>query len=98
MYTRVAHPSARVLQKKMLGFFSNKNVILVSPGNTDYHLSQREIEILQLMIKGDSYPVIAEKVFISYETVRSHVKHIYKKLHVASRSEAVTKAIQQRLT
>ena len=91
-------PISAGVAKKMLGFFSNKNVILVSPGNTDYHLSQRENEILQLMIKGDSYPVIAEKVFISYETVRSHVKHIYKKLHVASRSEAVTKAIQQRLT
>ena len=82
----------------MLGFFSNKNVILVSPANTDYQLSQRESEILQLMIKGDSYPVIAEKIFISYETVRTHVKHIYKKLHVAGRNEAVTKAIQQRLT
>ncbi|HEX6193807.1 MAG TPA: response regulator transcription factor [Chitinophagaceae bacterium] len=91
-------PISAGVAKKMLGFFSNKNVILVSPGNTDYHLSQRENEILQLMIKGDSYPVIAQKVFISYETVRSHVKHIYKKLHVASRSEAVTKAIQQRLT
>lgn len=91
-------PISAGVAKKMLGFFSNKNVILVSPANTDYQLSQRESEILQLMIKGDSYPVIAEKIFISYETVRTHVKHIYKKLHVASRSEAVTKAIQQRLT
>ncbi len=49
------------------------------------------------MVKGESYPVIAAKAFISYETVRTHVKHIYKKLHVASRSEAVTKAIQKGL-
>ncbi len=81
----------------MFGFFSNKNVVLVSPENTDYQLSEREKEILQLMIAGNNYMTIAEKSFISYETVRTHVKHIYKKLHVASRSEAIQKAIQQGL-
>ena len=83
--------------KKMLGFFTNKNVILVAPENTNYQLSQREKEILHLMIQGDPYKAIAEKAFISYETVRTHVKHIYRKLHVASRSEAIQKAIQQGL-
>lgn len=60
-------------------------------------LSGREKEILSLMIEGFSFHVIAEKSFISYETVRTHVKRIYKKLHVASASEAVVKAIRQRL-
>lgn len=83
--------------KKMFGFFSNKNVVLVSPENIDYQLSEREKEILQLMIVGNNYKTIAEKSFISYETVRTHVKHIYKKLHVASRSEAIQKAIHQGL-
>jgi len=90
-------PISGGVAKKILGFFAHKNVILVSPETTDYQLSEREQEILQLMVKGDSYPGIAEKLFISYETVRTHVKHIYKKLHVASRSEAITKAIQQGL-
>ena len=90
-------PISGGVAKKILGFFAHKNVILVSPEGRDYQLSERENEILQLMVKGDSYPVIAEKIFISYETVRTHVKHIYKKLHVASRSEAITKAIQQGL-
>lgn len=90
-------PISGGIAKKILGFFAHKNVILVSPGTRDYQLSEREKEILQLMVKGDSYPIIAEKIFISYETVRTHVKHIYKKLHVASRSEAITKAIQQGL-
>jgi DNA-binding NarL/FixJ family response regulator len=90
-------PISAGVAKKILGFFAHKNVILVSPEAEDYQLSQREKEILQLMVKGESYPVIAEKSFVSYETVRSHVKHIYKKLHVASRSEAVTKAIQKGL-
>lgn len=62
-----------------------------------YLLSSREKEILSLMIDGLSFHQIAEKSFISYETVRTHVKRIYKKLHVASASEAVVKAIRQRL-
>ena len=87
-------PLSPIVAKKMLGFFSNQNVILISPGNTDYLLSERENELLQMIVKGDNYKTIAEKAFISYETVRTHVKHIYKKLHVTSRSEAVMKAIQ----
>jgi DNA-binding NarL/FixJ family response regulator len=55
-------------------------------------------ELLRMMVEGHDYKDIAESSFISYETVRTHVKHIYKKLHVASRSEAVMKAIQQRLS
>jgi len=91
-------PISGGVAKKILGFFAHKNVILVSPEVSDYQLSEREKEILQLMVKGENYPSIAGKIFISYETVRTHVKHIYKKLHVASRSEAITKAIQQGLT
>jgi DNA-binding NarL/FixJ family response regulator len=62
-----------------------------------YTLSNREKEVLSLMVEGNSLHLIAEKSFISYETVRTHVKRIYKKLHVASASEAVVKAIRQRL-
>ncbi len=60
-------------------------------------LSSREKEILFFMMEGHHLRTIAEKSFISYETVRTHVKRIYKKLHVASASEAVAKAIRQRL-
>ena len=91
-------PISSAVAKRMLGFFSNRNVILVSPGNTDFQLSEREKEILHLMVEGHNYKSIAERSFISYETVRTHVKHIYKKLHVASRSEAINKAIQQGLS
>jgi len=87
-------PLSPTVAKKMLGFFSNKNVILISPVNADYQLSDREKELLQMIVKGNNYKTIAEKAFISYETVRTHFKHIYKKLHVTSRSEAVMKAIQ----
>jgi DNA-binding NarL/FixJ family response regulator len=66
-------------------------------GDEKYILSSREKEILSLMIEGLSFHLIAERSFISYETVRTHVKRIYKKLHVASASEAVVKAIRCRL-
>ncbi|MEO7306138.1 MAG: response regulator transcription factor [Ferruginibacter sp.] len=91
-------PISPTVAKRMLSFFSNRNVILVSPGNNDFQLSEREKEMLHLMVEGHNYKTIAERSFISYETVRTHVKHIYKKLHVASRSEAINKAIQHGLS
>jgi DNA-binding NarL/FixJ family response regulator len=91
-------PISSAVAKKVFGFFTNQNVILVSPASEDYHLSEREKEILHLMAEGLNYKAIAEKIFISYETVRTHVKNIYKKLHVTSRNEAVMKAVQQGLS
>ena len=91
-------PMSPVIAKKVLGFFGNKNVILIAPDNKDYELSNREKDILRMMVEGNNYRAIAEKAFISYETVRTHVKNIYRKLHVASRSEAVMKAVQQGLS
>jgi DNA-binding NarL/FixJ family response regulator len=60
-------------------------------------LSEREREILGLLVKGKSYKVIASDCFISIDTVSTHVRHIYEKLHVHSKSEAVAKAIFQKL-
>ena len=68
-----------------------------SPANDDYHLSEREKQVLQLLVNGYSYKMIAADLHISYETVRSHVKKIYEKLHVASLTEMVAKAINQRI-
>ncbi len=81
--------------KKTLNFFTQKNIILVSPEGEDYKLSDREKEILKELTEGQPLKNIAPKLFISVETVRTHVKHIYKKLHVANRTEAVMKAVQQ---
>jgi len=81
--------------KKVLVFFSNKHITPTPPPTgVDCNLSSREEEILDLMTQGLDYKMIAEKTFISYETVRTHVKHIYKKLHVTSKSEALMKAAQ----
>jgi DNA-binding NarL/FixJ family response regulator len=52
-------------------------------------LTQREEEVLMLLSKGYANKEIAEKMAVSYETVRDHLKHIYEKLHVHSRTEAM---------
>jgi DNA-binding NarL/FixJ family response regulator len=56
-------------------------------------LSQRENEILALLSQGFANKEIADKLSISYQTVKVHVKHIYEKLHVRSRSEALMKFV-----
>jgi DNA-binding NarL/FixJ family response regulator len=59
------------------------------------HLSRREEEILDLLAKGYRYKEIADSLCISFETVRSHLKNIYGKLHVHSRTEAVVKYLKR---
>ena len=62
-----------------------------------YPLSEREKQVLQGLVNGYSYKMIAAELFISLETVRSHIKKIYEKLQVNSKSEAVTKAHRDRI-
>jgi len=59
------------------------------------NLSQREQEILSYLAKGFHDKEIAEKFFISVETVRTHLRNVYKKLHVRSRTEAVLKYLKK---
>jgi len=62
------------------------------PGNASGHeLTDREEEILVLLAEGLSNKEIADRVKISYDTVRAHLRHIYEKLHVRGRTEAVKK-------
>jgi len=62
-----------------------------------HSLTARELEILGQLVVGLDNREIADKLFISRETVRNHIKHIYEKLHVHSKSQAVAKAIKQGL-
>ncbi len=60
--------------------------------STDYEsLTEREKEILQFLAKGFQYKEIADKLFLSIETIRTYVRHIYEKLHVHSRTDAINK-------
>lgn len=64
-------------------------------GSESAKLSPREAEVLDLLAKGYLYKEIAEKTGIGFGTVRTHVRHIYEKLHVRTRTEAVTKHLDQ---
>jgi DNA-binding NarL/FixJ family response regulator len=79
--------------RKVLEFFSEKKNITVN----EYDLSAREKDVLGCLVNGDSYKMIAARCFISMGTVCTHISNIYKKLHVNSKSEAVAKAIRERL-
>ena len=68
-----------------------------SPAENDFHLTQREHEILSLLVQGLSYKMIGERCNISLPTVNSHIQHIYEKLHVNSGTEAVAKAIANKI-
>jgi len=62
-----------------------------------YPLTPRELDILRSLSKGNSYKLIAAEFDISIETVRTHIKKIYDKLHVHSQTEAVAKALKEKL-
>jgi len=65
--------------------------------NEESELSEREREVLVSLADGNNYNEIANRLFISVDTVRHHIRNIYKKLHVHSQSEAVAKAIRKGL-
>lgn len=65
--------------------------------NQDNLLTQRERDVLEQLCEGKSYRSIGDTLFISQDTVRSHIKSIYKKLEVNSKSEAVAKALRTRI-
>jgi DNA-binding NarL/FixJ family response regulator len=64
---------------------------------SEYMLSERETQVLFFLGEGNNYQEIANELFISVDTVRHHIRNIYKKLHVHSQSEAVAKAIRKGL-
>lgn len=66
-----------------------------TPDNFD--LSERELEILGCLVQGMSYKMIAEKCFISTNTVNAHIRKIYEKLQVHSGPAAVAKALEKKL-
>lgn len=65
--------------------------------NPNSPLTKRETEILQLISEGKTYTQISEELFISKETAKTHIKNIYSKLQVNSKSEAIAKANQEKL-
>jgi DNA-binding NarL/FixJ family response regulator len=74
-----------------------KMVVRSFQRNPNSPISARETEVLELLSRGKSYSMIAKDLFITKETAKSHIKNIYSKLQVNSKSEAIAKATKEKL-
>ncbi|MEP2774250.1 MAG: response regulator transcription factor [Fulvivirga sp.] len=81
-------PMSSKIAKMVVGSFQK---------NPNSPLSNRETEVLELLSQGKSYSMIAQELFITKETAKSHIKNIYSKLQVNSKSEAIAKATKEKL-
>jgi DNA-binding NarL/FixJ family response regulator len=87
-------PMTPAIALKVMRMFKQN---LSSNKDDSFNLSSREKEILKCLVEGMSYKLIAASCFISIDTVHGHIKSIYKKLQVHSKSEAVVKAIRGKI-
>ncbi len=87
-------PMSSQIARKVINVFRKNSVFSDDP---QFGLTIREKEVLNQLSKGNNYQEISETLFISIDTVRHHIKNIYRKLHVHSQSEAVAKAIRKGL-
>jgi DNA-binding NarL/FixJ family response regulator len=86
-----ASPMSGKIARTVVEYFQK----LQGRGPEEEQLSPREREILDLLAKGYRYKEIADTLAVGFETVRSHLKNIYEKLHVHSRTEAVVKYLRK---
>lgn len=84
-------PMSPEIARKVVGMFSR----VAPPRTEDHKLSPREVDLLKLLAEGHSYKTAAKALSISIDTVRFHIRNIYDKLHVHSKSEAVILALRQ---
>jgi two-component system, NarL family, response regulator LiaR len=86
-------PMSPSIARKVLTMFKNQNQKV-----TDFiELTDSEQKVLELLVRGLSYKLIADELKISYPTVNFHLKNIYRKLHVNSATEAISLALQNKL-
>lgn len=83
-------PMSPMIARRVLDSFRQKK-------DNKYNLTVRETEVLQLLIKGNSIKMIASDLNMAFDTVRSHLKNIYQKLHVNCGKEAIAKAFNEKL-
>jgi DNA-binding NarL/FixJ family response regulator len=83
-------PMSSTIARKVIASFHAPEI-----KSSEYNLTNRENEILEFLAKGYRYKEIASTLFLSLETVRSHVHHIYEKLQVSSRTDALNKVFKR---
>jgi DNA-binding NarL/FixJ family response regulator len=86
-------PMSPEIARKVVKLFQQ----ISPPEKFDEHLTPQELRLLRLLAQGDSYARAADQLRVSVNTVRDHIRAIYDKLHVHSKSEAVSKALRNRL-
>ncbi|MFN7937362.1 MAG: response regulator transcription factor [Bryobacteraceae bacterium] len=86
-------PMSPEIARRVVAMFQK----LAGPKPEESGLSARELQVLQLLAEGDSYKACAATLNVSIDTIRFHVRHIYERLHVNSRSAAVSKAFRNGL-
>ncbi len=87
-------PMSPSIAKKVISSFQS---VKQAHQNNQYNLTERELDVLQLLSKGHSTKAIADKLNIAFNTVRSHLKNIYAKLHVNCGKEAIAKVLAERI-
>ncbi|MBX2944536.1 MAG: response regulator transcription factor [Cyclobacteriaceae bacterium] len=88
LLTRGGSPMSPQIARKVIDFFNTEKKAVSSP------LSEKEKEIVIGLVDGLSYKLIADRMNISLETVRFHIKNIYRKLHVHSKAEVISKSLK----
>ena len=93
-----ASPMSPRIARKALDMLSRATINNLSLSTAqDFHLSDRESQILKLLVDGLDYRNIAEEIFLSPHTVRNHISNIYIKLHVTSKAQAIKMATKNNL-
>jgi len=87
-------PMTPNIARKIIASFQSQPAKLSNKGET---LTSREREVLEQMAFGKSYATIAESLFLSVDGIRYHIRHIYDKLQVHTRGEAIAKGLKARL-
>lgn len=90
-------PMSPAIANRVLHLFQNHVTRPNNVSDDEYNLTPREKDVLRCMVAGKPYKIISDELNITYNTIRTHVKKIYDKLHVSSNTEAVSKAIRQNL-
>ena len=86
-------PISPEIARRVVGLFREVR----PPDRTDYQLTPHEERLLKLLVEGHNYTTAAAKLKVSLNTIKTHMRHVYEKLQVHSKSEAVAKALRNRI-